>query len=355
MSSKLLEAIYAIVIQFKWSRLITVLGIIFLSSWGLTYLFEPNNEMVKPTVYWWHYATDIIRSGTSGYAPTTTGGRIVSTISSVGGSMCFFAGLCKVLSYGYEHSRKKRKGLAMIDKKDHIVLLGYKKGETDALISQLTSGHAECPDIVLCSRHLPENPHPEVTFVHGDTSSEEVMANASVAKARVIVISGHTDERALAVAIVANSHAGPNAHIVAYFESLSNARYLHIVNPRIECVSSLRPMLLAQAILNPGSTKVIRNLVSLSEPGNNYRIDIPAGVPMICFHLAMVIFHMEYKTILIGYAESHSFDAKYHLNPDKLTMIGGGMSLFYIADDPIDDKVDWGVFEREADNREIVG
>jgi len=63
--------------------------------------------------------------------------------------------------------------------------------------------------------------------------------------------------------------------MVAYLEKHENSRFLKMLNPRIECVTSLRSRLIAQAVFNPGSSAVIRELVSIDNPGTSFRIDIP--------------------------------------------------------------------------------
>lgn len=347
MSSKFIDILFSIVMKLKWRYLLVLFVFFFFGSWGLMCYFEPHSTVVKPSIYWWYFVTDVLRGGYSGYTPTSVGGRLVSLFSFFGGGICFVATITKTAGYIYEHSQRHKKGVAHLNLKKHIVLLGYREGESDMLINQLIADPLKRPTIVLCSRRLKENPFPGmVEFVQGDTASEDALERSCISRADVVVINGHsTDERTMVVTVAANAIAPKGAHIVVYLESAENCRFFGLINPKIECVTSLRPMLLAQAVLNPGSTRIIGHLVNLQDPGNNYRIDVPDEVPEITFHLLLATFNLEYKAIVVGYAESHACDAPVHLNPKPDTRIKGGMSIFYIADHPVDKIVDWSILE----------
>jgi len=54
---------------------------------------------VKPSVFWWYFVTDIMRSGHSGWAnPVSMGGRR-SIVSFTGGGVCMCAVIGKSVSY----------------------------------------------------------------------------------------------------------------------------------------------------------------------------------------------------------------------------------------------------------------
>lgn len=345
MSGKWIDQLYNIVIQFRWKYIVIFFILFFGGSWWLTDFVEPHTELTKPAIYWWYFLNNVLRGGDSGFNPSSLGGRIVSMVSFFCGGIFFIATLCKATAVMYEHSQKRKKGLARMKAKNHIVILGYRKGETEGLVTQLMAENViRKKTIVMCSRHLEDNPLPGlVTFIKGDTASEDVMVNACVADADVIVISGHTDERSITIAIVAH-RKNPKAHIVVYLEDRENYRFLALISQRIECVTSLRTMLIAQAVLNPGVTPLIREMVSLDDPGTIYRINIPSEVPPIRFHELCSIMQTNYRSIVTGYSRTCSTDDQPLLNPDPYEMISGGMSLFYISEQRMDGKIDWSLF-----------
>ncbi len=344
MSNKFVDIIYGIVIRFKWRYIFLLFLVFFAGSWWATDYFEPG-DITSSSVYWWYFLSNVIHGNYSGYSPVTLGGRILSIVTFLGGGIFFIATICKITTAGYEHLQQKSKGLAKLKMKNHIVLLGYRAGETESLLRELRAEHFSQTRIVLCSKHLEENPFPGVVdFIRGDTSSDDTLNRACVATAAVIVISGHTDERTLPVAVAVTSVAQEEAHIVVYLEKADNARFLKMLKRPIECVTSLRTSLIAQAVFNPGSTELLRNLVSLDHTGTNFKLLVPEHIPEVYFSLMLNILHRDYNAIVIGYSENHSPCSKSYLNPAPNTRIRGGMALFYIAESRIDKLIDWSVF-----------
>jgi voltage-gated potassium channel len=345
MSGKFIDVLYSIVIQFRWKYIALFFLVFFIGSWAAVHFFEPDAEITSPSVYWWYFINNVLRSGYSGYNPQTLGGRIVSIFSFFGGGIFFVATLCKLTATMYERMQKRKKGLSVLNLKDHIVILGYRAGESDQLVRELTADHLKRMPIVLCSRHLDENPLPGmVEFIKGDTASDDVFRRSCASQASVIVINGHTDERTrdiVTVATYSTRQAGRSAHIVAHVEKVESIRYIRMINPSVECVTSLRPMLIAQAVFNPDATALLRELVSFTDPGTNFRIDIPAGTPSIPFWRMIQAFHLNYRAIPVAYTDSHSREAKVYLNPKPDQLVGGGMSLFYIAEHRVDRIIDW--------------
>ena len=343
MQGKFIDVVYSLVINLKWRYLVILFLTSFFGGWVAVEHFEPHASIVSPSVYWWYFVNDVMRGGYSGYSPTTIGGHLTALVSFFGGGLFFISTMCKSLAVVHEKFQTKKKGLVRLKMKDHIVLLGYRPRETGDLVRQLVSDHIGNHSIVLVTRHVTENPFPGmVEFVQGDTSEDEVLERACVSTAKTIVISGHElDERTVAVTIVANSKARKDAHIVVYLEKHEYARFIKAVNPHIECVTSLRSSLIAQATLNPGSTQLIRELVSINHPGTNFRINIPDFVQPIPFGQVLAIFNGEYRAIAIGYTTDQSCESAPILNPSADAMLRGGMSLFYIAEHRIDEVVDW--------------
>ena len=351
MQGKFIDLVYGIVINLKWRYLVILFLVSFFGGWAAVEHFEPHASITAPSVYWWYFVNDVMRGGYSGYSPTTIGGRLTSLASFFGGGLFFLSTVCKSLAVIHEKLQLKKKGLVKLKMKNHIVLLGFRERETLDLIRQLVADRAGNHSIVLVTRHATENPLPGlVEFIHGDTSDDDVLERACVSSAKVIVVSGHeVDERTMAVTIVANSKASKDAHIVVYLEKHENARFIKAVNPRIECVTSLRSSLIAQAVLNPGSTRLIRELVSTNHPGTNFRIDIPSFVQPIQFAQLLTVFNAEYQAIAIGYTVDQSCESFPVLNPPSDAVIRGGMSLFYIAEHRIDEVVDWHILDPVPD------
>ncbi len=341
MNSKLIDALYGIVIQFKWKYMFILLITLYCGSWQIMRIIEPQNEMVKAKAYWWYYLNDVIRSGNSGYQPASIGGRMVATLCSAAGSICFFAIVCKTIGQTYTLTQKRKKGKAKVNEKKHIILLGYRQGETEMLIKQLRSGKFGRTKVVLCSRKFQENPFPEsVDFVCGDNAMKETLNLANIDDAAAIVISGHTDERTIMIGILANQLASANCHIVAYFDEEMKAEILRSVAPRIECVTSLRPVLLAQTVLHPGTFRLFKDLANF-EHSTCCSIAVPARIKVpVNFGSLFDALRERHGAILIGFSCGEK-GGNPTLNPSNGTQIKGGMTIYLVVDHDIEDEIQW--------------
>ncbi len=83
---------------------------------------------------------------------------------------------------------------------------------------------ADGRQVALCAcDERAENPvpdRPEVHFVRGDLTRDDVMSRAAVHRAGTAVIDGRDDNETLAIA-VALDHANPSVHLVAAGRDLS--------------------------------------------------------------------------------------------------------------------------------------
>ena len=264
-----------------WRLPLAIAVFVFLSSWLAMALLEPaDSEIAQPRNYWWYF---VITAATVGYGdlfPVSTGGRIVGAYVVVGGIVTLtllFTRLAEVISAG--RSRRMR-GEAALDLRDHLVLLGYVPGRTERIVAELT---AEGRTVVLAAwPEQAEHPlaavTPEVHFVRGDLTREEVLRRACVGRARTVVVDGRDDNETLAIAVAVN-HANPDAHLVAALRDLGRREHLRYVNPGVQCVQWHMPYLLSEEAVDPGITQVYNDLMSSGGHGNTYSLTVPTGFP----------------------------------------------------------------------------
>jgi voltage-gated potassium channel len=361
MNPKFFDLLFSIVIRLHWRYIAYGILFGFIGSWELSAYYDPTSSIIQPREYWWYFINSVLRGGYSGYTPDNTGARLVALITSIFVSIFVLAMLTKIVAATYEHTQRRKKGVAMLKLTDHIVFLGYRPGETEAIIAQILADYqATRPNaIVLCTKKLSESPYPgdaTVFFVQGDTASDEVLERACVKDARKIVVSGHEDARTMAVCLAVNDvlvkAKRTDAHITAHIEDRKNERFLYKINPDIECVMSLRPMLIAQAVVNSGISALIRELVDLNSEPSLYRINIPDEVPELPFLIVSNILLSLYKAIPIAVGSNHSPHPKVEHLPNETTTVRGGMCLFYKSRFRIDGVIDWNAFEKATFNPE---
>src|SRR5687767_13265972 len=221
-------------------------------------LVEPaGTGIAAPGTYWWYF---LVTSATVGYGdvfPVSTAGRIVGVYVIVGGIVTLtllFTQLATVLQS--VRSRRSR-GVISLDLSDHVVLLGYFPGRTERIVAELTADRRF--QVVLCAwDDVAEDPladQPDVHFVRGDLTREDVMTRACVGQARTAVIDGRDDNETLAIA-VAVDHANPRIHLVAAVRDLDRRENLRYVNPGIQVVQWHLPFLLTEEASDPGLTQV---------------------------------------------------------------------------------------------------
>lgn len=343
MTSEILKAIYSIVQKIKWIYLLLILIIVYFTSSVLMATFEKGAPIVSKKVFWWYFITTAVPHGSSGYSPVSVGGRLTSVYIFFGGGVVFAATVLKLVGKLEETMSRKRKGMSHFKLENHVVLLGYAKGDTEELVEQLRADSNADWKIVLCSKRVEENPLPdEILFVHGDNTDEDVLKRACIEDASVIVIYGHTDERTIFVALAIHERIRQDARVIAHVTDRKSCRGLKQVDARIHCITSLRMPLISQEVTNPGATELIRNLVSHLEPATNYRINTPVGLPQgLTFMDLFLLFKNEYDATLIGIGEDCGADPKIILNPRGSFPITSGMSLFYLGGRRIDDEVEW--------------
>lgn len=318
--------------------LLFTLPVLFCATWFLMWRFEGPVPIVSPGVYWWYFIVTAATVGYGDFTPVTLGGRIVGATIMLGGIGILAGLLGKIAESVIRFSKWRESGMLPLDAKDHIVVFGYRKGETEEVFRELLADiDVRKTHVVLCSSSEKTNPllrHKEfktVEFVHGDLSSEDVMKRACVGSAAKVVVHGHSDDQTFAVGVAANAEMQKSAHMVAYFHDPHRASLLQKVNPHIKCQSSLSVPLLVLETQEPGSTEIVRQILSHLDGDTAFRCDIPKDVTSVSYMDMFVFLKRKYNAVLIGTAESHDRSAKVKLNSEAEPMISGGMSIFYVA------------------------
>ena len=317
-----------------WRLPLAIALVVFLTSWLAMALLEPaDSEIASPRNYWWYF---VITAATVGYGdlfPVSTGGRIVGAYVVVGGIVTLtllFTRLAEVISAG--RSRRMR-GETALDLSDHLVLLGYAPGRTERIVRELT---AEGRSVVLGAwpeqaEHPMAAATPEVHFVRGDLTREDVLDRACVGRARTVVVDGRDDNETLAIAVAVN-HANPGVHLVAALRDLGRREHLSYVNPDVQCVQWHMPYLLSEEAVDPGITQVYNDLMSSGGHGNTYSLIVPAGFPHRRVGDAQSWLGRTHAATLLAVRT----DGALTVSPPWDSPIEQGATLYYVAGERID-------------------
>ncbi|MGY1590803.1 ion channel [Geodermatophilus sp. SYSU D00708] len=317
-----------------WRLPLTVALLVFATSWLAMALAEPpGSDIVRPGTYWWYF---VVTSATVGYGdvfPTSTAGRVVGSYVIVGGIVTLTLLFTRLADALQSVRGKRLRGGVALDLHDHVVLLGYVPGRTERIVAELTAEGRQ--QVALCAwDDVPENPmpdRPEVHFVRGDLTRDDVMLRAGVPAARTAVIDGRDDNETLAIA-VAVDHANPRVHMVAALRDLSRRESLRYVNAGVQAVQWHMPFLLTEEASDPGITAVYNELMTAGGSGNTYSVRVPAGYPHATFGAAQSHFGRTFGATVLAVRQ----DSGLLVSPHWDQPVAAGATLYYVARERID-------------------
>ena len=307
-------------------------------------VFE-SGEITEGVTFWYYYVTTVTTIGYGDIAPKTPYGRLFTTLWIMpGGIMLFTASIAKFIQFIADLWRKRMRGEADYSHLEgHIVILGWQGLRTRRMIEEIVGDTGLFRrEIVLCTTKEIDNPMPDtVKFVRDKALSEAALhARAGTAGAALIIALGHDDNDTLAAALAAASR-NRTAHIVAHFQQQSFADLLAAHCPRAEVMVSLSIEIMVRAALDPGSSRVHRDLLSVSGGQTQFSLRVPAHAPALQYGDAFVMLKQQHNATLIAMAEDTDGRG---LQPNALatTPVASGTVLYYLAAQRIDPaRVQW--------------
>jgi voltage-gated potassium channel len=312
-----------------WRLPLAVALFVFLSSWGVMALVEPaDSGIAAPDTYWWYF---VVTSATVGYGdvfPVSPVGRIVGIYVIVGGIVTLTL-LFTQLATALQMVRGKRlRGVVSLDLSDHVVVLGYHPGRTERIVDELVAdGRFQ---VALCAwDDVTEDPlpdRPEVPFVRGDLTHEDVMNRACVPRARTAVIDARDDNEALAIAVAVH-HSNPGIHMVAALRDLSRRDTLRYINEGVQTVQWHMPYLLTEEASDPGLTQVYNDLMSSGGHGNTYSVRVPSGWPHATFGDCQTWFGRQFGATVLALRAGNGLV----VSPPWDQPVPEGSTLYYVA------------------------
>ena len=338
------KTLYSHFTRLAWDALVVLVALHVLVAYVGIRTFE-TGEITEGVAFWYYYMTTITTIGYGDIAPKTSGGRLFVTLWIMpGGIMLFTASLAKFIQFIADRWRKRMRGAADYSYLEgHIVILGWQGLRTQRMVEEIIADvGAEPREIVLCTTKTIENPMPEhVKFVRDQAMSAAGLHHrAGSAGAAVIIVLGHDDNDTLAAALAAAS-VNKSAHVVAYFEQQSFADLLNAHCPRAETMISLSTEMMVRAALDPGSSRVHRDLLSVMGGQNNFSMRVPAGAATRRYAALLMMLKAQHNATLIAMADDTAGSA---LRPNAAgdAEVKPGMVIYYIAARRLDPAaVDW--------------
>ena len=332
--------LYAALTGLSW-RIVLPLGAlhVVLSWWGLYWAGEA--DLLPLNTFWYFYATTATTVGYGDLSPSTPYGRYVVTLFVMPGGITLFTSvLAKTAQNLSDLWRRAMTGLKSYEHIDgHIVLLGWEGAKSSHMIDLIRADSSEQRELILMAT-LEENPAADrAQYVRGSSlTDEEALHRAGVANANLIIAFGTDDNHTLTAALAAGA-LNPNSHLVAYFAEQGFAQLLERHCPNAESVVSVSMENTVRAAQDPGSSRVLKKLLSSMDGQTQYLMRIPDGSPEKDFASYFQWFKEHHNATILALRDS---TGSLRLNPDNEHRVGDGDAFYYIAERRLDaNEISW--------------
>lgn len=337
------EAILRLVTGASWPGIVIALTLLYLGgAVAMPYFEGPDSPLGTLADYTWWFIVTATTVGYGDISPASPGGRACAVIIMLLGVGLIALTVGKIAEEMVDFGKRRMRGLTQLNEQEHLVILGYCKGETENVVEELLEDQSEQGRaIVLCSDELEENPMPDrVKYVRGDLSSDDVLQRACVADAARILVHCADDNDTL-VAVLGARSVNRSAHYVARVTREASEVHLRRIDPQIECVRSLSTQLMVHAVQDRGTTAVIRALLSHASNDTVFRMELPENGRSWTFGALQQGLKRSMNITVIATAGADGM-TNLNINPDFDTQVAGGASLFYVAMGRVEnDRISW--------------
>lgn len=326
--------------QMNWQAIVLLVGAYIAISWVLLKAANEEALIGSDFLYWL-----LVTASTVGYgdlSPTTASGKLIVAFYVIPFGLSLFALTAgKVAAFSAHQWRKGIMGLKQLNLSEHIVVIGWDPQRTPSMLRLLLLEAAQNHGRKICLvvTEAMDNPLPgEVEFVRASAFNDDHdMARACLADASTIIIDTAQDDFTLTAALYTYGQ-NSDAHIIAFFRDDSLARLLKEHCPTIECTPSISTELMVKAAMDPGSSCLHRELLSVDEGMTQFSVEYPQGLPEISVRDLYIPLKEQYGATLI--AVDLDSDGRPEVNPGLDQRVKTGCTLYYIADNRIH-SFDW--------------
>jgi voltage-gated potassium channel len=300
-----LRKIWRFIQRENLDRIVVVIAILLcVSSISISWL-EPKLSVTDGL--WW----SIVTLATVGYgdiSPSTLGGRIIGVIDMIVGIGVLAALSATLASILVERKIKEDLGMNSYNFENHIILCEWNYRARVILKElRLEPQTQETPIILVANLERKPIDDENLFFIQGQVS-DETMNRANLVKAKTVIILGDDsldytarDAKVILSTLTVES-INPKAYTIvelvdeAYVPTCRRANADEII-----VSSELSSMLISQAALNHGISKLVSDLLSTQDGGNQlYKIPIPQSKVGLSFMEVLIYIKQTYQSIVLA-------------------------------------------------------
>lgn len=286
-------------------RLLFIIGILIaLSSIGLSWV-EPELSLVD--ALWWNIVT-LATVGYGDIAPVTLVGRLIAIVDMIFGIGVLAAFSATIASILIERKIREDLGMSSYNFENHIILCEWNYRARFILKElRLAPQIQEKPIVLIANIERTPIDDENLFFIQGQVS-DETLNRANLVKANTVIILGDDslDYTARDAKVILSTLTVESLNSKAYtIVELVNEAYVMTCKrakaDEIIVSSELSSMLISQATLNHGITKVISDLLT-SQDGSNqlYKIPVPKSQVGLSFMEVFIQMKQVYQSIVLA-------------------------------------------------------
>lgn len=316
--------------NFTWTGILIAIVFHMSTAYFGLYLFG-ETELVSNFFY--YYTVTASTVGYGDFSPITVGGKYLVSLWIIPGGIAFFTAILgKIVSTIQAKVSLMKNGMGNFrNLKDHVIVIGYKQGETESLFRETEQKLGKTEKVVICTdggcSH--ENWIKAETFTDQDAFDRAGITSAS----RVVIMLNSDGETTNTIMAVMSKIGTMKASerlpdVIAFIQDESQAKLIRANFPFVECVVSNKVSYMARSMADPGISELFEALISSSNGHTLYCYTIGASE-----HFTVDDFEKKYDCSVVAIKDSKN-PIKFVNNHDRCVYKAGHM-VYYISENRI--------------------
>ncbi|GAA0304888.1 ion channel [Psychrosphaera haliotis] len=322
--------------QITWPALVTLLVLHSTLSWVLL-RWAGELALLDFHEYLYYYVVTTSTVGYGDLSPTSEAGKYIVALIQIPLGLAIFGALLGKM--GQSVGKVLRQ--VMTGEKDfryldtHILIFGWHERRTGKIIEHiLGDDKRQQRKILLCVTQEMEHPFYENGMVEfarlrSFTDNEE-LERIAAKKADRVIVDCENDDMTFTTALKLSKIIADDCHISAYFDEDEKVEMLKNYTTNVEANSSRTAEMLVRSMQDPGSSKLLEEMMSTLRGVTQFSTEIPKSAPSSQFGQLFYYLKQNHDAILLAVAKDR-IGMEMKLNPGNDYVIKPGCVIHYIS------------------------